>query len=626
MLMINYVVGNVISIDGIKVSVLMNEHSNLEVFYYNGEYYNGVSVGNYVGIIRGSYKIIGRVEKEYSQDKINNPNNMKYLADRFERILEISIVGTLYGGYFELGQRLFPMIFNEVVLLTQSEISDILTGGYQLDNNEYNSILIGKTVAEGIPIRLPWKKLFNTHIGIFGNTGSGKSNTLAKVFSSIFDLGIKGKINLAKSQFFVLDFNGEYTNNLIFSSNKKILKLSTQRGSTSDKIQISEEQFWDIETLSILYAATEKTQKPFLNNAVRYFFEENQGFIKAKLVSGIGSAFYNVFSCNNSKESLTLMLKCLEVLGVSSDQIDNESRSVDHNDFWVWLKASWRFDTYCINNTYFDRDDVKSKINNERSLFEAMISNLVDNRELSITDKLKIAVYCQMIYGISYGRVQYDHISPLMNRIESNSNWIDKIITVDISDSGWENINIVSLKNCNIDAKKTIPLLLCKSLYDRHKERSRQNETIDKTIHLIIDEAHYILSESSNRESESWKDYRLETFEEIIKEGRKFGVYLTIASQRPADISATIISQLHNNFIHRLVNEQDLRMIASSVSSLDSVSRSQLPTLAAGQCIISGTSFEMPLLIQIEPLEKGRAPKSESADLDNLWRIIARTE
>ena len=134
MLMINYVVGNVISIDGIKVSVLMNEHSNLEVFYYNGEYYNGVSVGNYVGIIRGSYKIIGRVEKEYSQDKINNPNNMKYLADRFERILEISIVGTLYGGYFELGQRLFPMIFNEVVLLTQSEISDILTGGYQLDN------------------------------------------------------------------------------------------------------------------------------------------------------------------------------------------------------------------------------------------------------------------------------------------------------------------------------------------------------------------------------------------------------------------------------------------------------------------------------------------------------------
>lgn len=223
MLMISYVVGNVISIDGTKISILMNDQSNLEMFHHNGEYYNGVSVGSYIGIIRGSHKIIGRVEKEYSQDKSNNPNNMKYLVDRFERILEISIVGTIYNGRFELGQRLFPMIFNEVVLLTQSEISHILTGGYQLDSNKYKSIFIGKTVAEGVSIRLPWRKLFNTHIGIFGNTGSGKSNTLAKVFSSIFDLDIKGKINLAKSQFFVLDFNGEYTDDLIFSSNKKNL-------------------------------------------------------------------------------------------------------------------------------------------------------------------------------------------------------------------------------------------------------------------------------------------------------------------------------------------------------------------------------------------------------------------
>jgi hypothetical protein len=55
-----------------------------------------------------------------------------------------------------------------------------------------------------------------------------------------------------------------------------------------------------------------------------------------------------------------------------------------------------------------------------------------------------------------------------------------------------------------------------------------------------------------------WKDYRLETFEEIIKEGRKFNVFMTIASQRPSDISATIISQLHNYFLHRLINNNDL--------------------------------------------------------------------
>ena len=127
------------------------------------------------------------------------------------------------------------------------------------------------------------------------------------------------------------------------------------------------------------------------------------------------------------------------------------------------------------------------------------------------------------------------------------------------------------------------------------------------------------MSSQSTRESESWKDYRLEVFEEIIKEGRKFGFYLTIASQRPSDISATIVSQIHNYFLHRLVNEHDIRMIENTVSSLDGPTRSRIPSLAPGQCIITGTNFEMPLLVQVEKLPGNISPTSESADLIKLW-------
>src|SRR5690349_20205583 len=100
--------------------------------------------------------------------------------------------------------------------------------------------------------------------------------------------------------------------------------------------------------------------------------------------------------------------------------------------------------------------------------------------------------------------------------------------------------------------KKIMPLLIAKHYYEAHRRDVATPP--DRTIHLIIDEAHNILSQASVREQESWKDYRLELFEEIIKEGRKFGVFLTISSQRPADISPTVVSQLHNFFIHRLVN------------------------------------------------------------------------
>src|SRR5678815_555996 len=99
--------------------------------------------------------------------------------------------------------------------------------------------------------------------------------------------------------------------------------------------------------------------------------------------------------------------------------------------------------------------------------------------------------------------------------------------------------------------RKTIPLLLSKMVYREHKQADD-----DCTLTIIIDEAHNILSSESFREAESWKDYRLETFEEIIKEGRKFGVFVTIASQRPNDISPTITSQAHNYFIHRLINQR----------------------------------------------------------------------
>ena len=105
-----------------------------------------------------------------------------------------------------------------------------------------------------------------------------------------------------------------------------------------------------------------------------------------------------------------------------------------------------------------------------------------------------------------------------------------------------------------------------------------------------------ILSYQSTRESEEWKDYRLEVFEEIIKEGRKFGVFMTIASQRPSDISSTIISQLHNYFIHRLVNEKDIQQVNNTISYLDKVSVESLPILSTGVCVIAGQLAEMPLV------------------------------
>lgn len=109
----------------------------------------------------------------------------------------------------------------------------------------------------------------------------------------------------------------------------------------------------------------------------------------------------------------------------------------------------------------------------------------------------------------------------------------------------------------------------------------------------------------------------IEVYEKIIKEGRKFSVYLTISSQRPADISNTILSQCHNYVIHRLANPNNINQIYNVVSFIDSRSIEMLPILAPGQVIFSGTSFSSPTLVQI------KRPKynvdSENTNLTNLW-------
>ena len=161
--------------------------------------------------------------------------------------------------------------------------------------------------------------------------------------------------------------------------------------------------------------------------------------------------------------------------------------------------------------------------------------------------------------------------------------------------------------------KKIIPLLLSKHLYELHKRKETPS-----FLNIIIDEAHNILSRESFRETESWKDYRLETFEEIIKEGRKFGVFITISSQRPADISATIVSQAHNYFIHRLINHNDLKAIETSVSYIDKITAESIPTLPVGTCIFNGISTQIPILLQVEKLNDISSPQSDTLKITEL--------
>jgi len=224
-------------------------------------------------------------------------------------------------------------------------------------------------------------------------------------------------------------------------------------------------------------------------------------------------------------------------------------------------------------------------------------------------------MYLQLIQEYLSNKSNPEHISPVINRMNANRKDIAKIFDTSGKRDFWneKNFSVVNLNMVNITMKKTLPLLLAKWAYNLKKL-----SLIPSTLHLIIDEAHNILSNTSFRETESWKDYRLETFEEIIKEGRKFGVFVTISSQRPNDISSTIISQAHNYFIHRLINQNDLYAIEKSVSYIDRLTEESIPTLSTGTCIFSGIVSPMPLKLRVAELPPEQKPRSHTISFKDL--------
>jgi hypothetical protein len=236
--------------------------------------------------------------------------------------------------------------------------------------------------------------------------------------------------------------------------------------------------------------------------------------------------------------------------------------------------------------------------------------------EMDPINLIRFRIILQYYHDIVSGHSNREHLSPLIKRLNSRVDDVRKVICVSADQLLTKPLTVVSLREVNLDMRKVIPMLLCKRVYDQKKEQSIDG----RYLNIIIDEAHNILSTQSSRESDAWRDYRLETFEEIIKEGRKFGVFLTIASQRPHDISETIISQLHNYFLHRLINNLDIHAIERAVAYLDAVSFESLPILATGNCVMAGVSAQVPVIIEIGALPEEAAPDSRTMSVVEAWR------
>jgi uncharacterized protein len=585
------VVGEVIAVSGVRISLRIFEDSSQESIFYDGVKYRGVSLREHISIQRGFIDIVCLVEGEYLDER-----KMDAEAEKTQYIRKVDVrpIGYIVDDSFFEGVKYMPMIRDKASLLSEPTVGKIYgTAGK-------SSFSIGSMLKENVSINLPWTRIFNSHLGIFGNTGSGKSNTLAKLYTTLFNEKLPALKR--KSQFVIIDFNGEYIEDQILpAKNKLITVLDSKKGKHKFKIEAS--HFWDAETLSLLFQATTNTQQPFL----RRVLTGKEKHKDVPLERFIERTFEKAFSAGEPKpDALELSREIARIIGC--EELQEHLKGIIYNSKQKYFKDA--------DGCYYNSDG-----DGFEACLKPILDEHVDVQDLDQFTELILRCYLQLCSDVVLGYAQYEHIQPVLSRAKSSIAALRNVLEIVKVPPPPHLLHVISLKRCKNEIKKILPLLIAKNFYTNHKDSENLKSPPTKTLHLIVDEAHNILSEQSTREHEVWKDYRLELFEEIIKEGRKYGVYLTLSSQRPADISPTIVSQIHNFFIHRLVNERDLMLLDNTISTLDSSSKALIPTLAKGCCVVTGTAFDLPMILKIDPLLKEHRPSSDDVNLEELWAL-----
>ena len=605
-------IGEVWSVDGRSVRIKVDENKNVSHLLYCGTVIKNVSVGGFVKISKGYVRIIAKVEGE--RIALDKDIDEVYHSgqDVLRRYLDVKLLGYIDCNKYYQGIKELPLVGNECSLIVKTEFELI----HSFVSDKSKAICIGSLLLDDEQkINFDINELFGSHIGIFGNTGSGKSYTLAKIYHQLFEK-VQNYHSFSKNaKFLLFDFNGEYSGKKTITKEKTIFKLSTSVAvENTNRIPISQSEIAKPELLSILANATEKTQQPFIKRTLqlREYIQKADNALDA-FRGLLKKAIRDTLKIEDGVKGNILLSYLCQMLE------NNKEEHLDLHEGIGFHSGQHCFLVEVAGQKVYMHDAGSENILPNLPLYKSADDyNFSDNFIAEFIDYM----YLQLILDVNSNRAINEHIAPAINKLRGTQKSFDKIfnITNDENDNLFDKSSfvVIDMNSCNTEMKKLVPLIISLEVYRKQKEKKAGAK---ESLNIIIDEAHNILSYESTRESETWKDYRLEVFEEIIKEGRKFAVFMTLASQRPSDISHTIISQLHNYFIHRLVNQRDIDMIANHVSYLDKLSVEQLPVLPQGGCVVAGVMTQLPVIIQVAPLNKEVAPNSSTIKLVESWMI-----
>lgn len=538
------------------------------------------------------------------------------VEDVSESIIKVNFLGEITSGKFVLGVLRKPTLAAKIRLVTPEELK-LITG----EPGEGMFKLGDSPLYKDSSIYVDINELCSNHLAIFGNTGSGKSYGVASFIQSMF---YDKNFNPYKANYMVFDAYGEYHNAFERLSevnpNYQFKYYTTNKSDTSGELIRIPLWLLDIDDFALLLQAEKHSQLQIIERMIklaRIISYENDEAIRYKNYL-IAKAILDVLYTNQTASSkrndiFTILAACstqqfnLEapVQGIGYTRKFRECFTIDRSGEFTESVLITQYITSYIdealgnyeapNDHFFSLKDLESALD-----FTLISEGFLRNDRMydeAITLKVRLHSIAISENADYFSYPEY---------VDLNT-YIASLVTKNSKKSQIVNFNLEDIED---RLAKTMVKIYSKMLFYFTKNFQVRGAI---PFHILLEESHrYVQNDNDN----FLLGYNI--FERIAKEGRKFGIILNLVSQRPVELSETVISQITNFLIFKMTHPRDLEYIKKMLPNMSAEIMEKQKSLQPGMCVAFGRAFKVPMIIKM-PLPNPE-PSSSNIDIVSVWK------
>lgn len=542
---------------------------------------------------------------------------------------------------FRRGVESYPTVGAPVLLPTQNQLRSIVESG---DNRR---VLIGSSpLAANAKVMVDPDRLFGRHLAVLGNTGSGKSCSVAGLIRWSMDEARKARGGAdPNARFIVLDPNGEYANT--FGGMSKVRVYAVESGEGIEQLQVPL-WFWNSAEWSAFTQASAKAQRPTLVQALRSVRDgvftatvtpshEMRRYLRT-LVSAIqiernsGSPFRGPGPAKGFRDRL---IRWKEGLTDNASFDAAESSALNRLIQHITTLLAAHGGDWPVIFTPQEIGALLDILSSTHSVFGGSDTDILPidadvPRPFTGDQLLRSVEAAAELLGVS------EYVETMQMRIRTIlSDSRMKVVTGDakdltldewlknyIGDSRATNgsVTVIDLSLVPAEVVHIITAVIARMTLEALQRYRKLNHGKTLPTVLVMEEAHtFIKRYKDDAENQNSATICCQVFEKIAREGRKFGLGLVLSSQRPSELSPTVLSQCNSYLLHRISNDRDQELVHKLVpDNLRGLLR-DLPSLPSRHAILLGWASELPVLVQMNALPEHHRPKSDDPDFWAVW-------